>query len=175
MGLWCFVWNLFFIICKGKYQNLGAWGKFPERGSCILHIFENFISENYIFILCGNLLLCENAFHNKNCLKSFDFKVSFVYTFNLLRTPFGTFAHNFCFFWQTYDFLQSLLILEWPGPSPGYSSRGGQKNRRGATFQKYCIGCMEQPRGQTWSGGHRFQMGRAGTTGAPAGDGPDSD
>jgi len=35
-----------------------------------------------------------------------------------------------------------------PGPLPGFSSRGGQKpkggakNRRGATFLKYSIGCM---------------------------------
>jgi len=63
------------------------------------------------------------------------------------------------------------------GPSPGFSSRGGQKtrgakkqegpknkrgqktrgakkqegpkNRRGATFLKYSIGCMQQPVGQT--------------------------
>ena len=31
---------------------------------------------------------------------------------------------------------------------------------------------MQQPVGQTWNGGHRFQMGRPGTTGPPAGDGP---
>jgi len=29
---------------------------------------------------------------------------------------------------------------------------------------------MQQPVGQTWNGGHRFQMGRLGTTGPPAGD-----
>jgi len=38
-----------------------------------------------------------------------------------------------------------------PGPSPGFSSRGGQKpeggakTQKGATFLKYCIGCMQQP------------------------------
>jgi len=41
------------------------------------------------------------------------------------------------------------------GPSPGFSSRGdqktegGAKNQRGTTFLKYCIGCMQQPGGQT--------------------------
>ena len=40
------------------------------------------------------------------------------------------------------------------GPSPGFSSRGtkkqkeGPKTRRGATFLKSCIGCMQQPGGQ---------------------------
>jgi len=51
------------------------------------------------------------------------------------------------------------------GPSPRFSSRGaknqmeGQKTRRGPTFLKYSIGCMQQPEGQTWNRGHRFQMG----------------
>ena len=31
---------------------------------------------------------------------------------------------------------------------------------------------MQQPGGQTWNGGHRFQMWGPGTTGPPAGDGP---
>jgi len=29
-----------------------------------------------------------------------------------------------------------------PGPSPGFSSRGGQKPEGRATFLKYSIGCM---------------------------------
>jgi len=51
------------------------------------------------------------------------------------------------------------------GPSPEFSSRGGQKtdggaeNQKGATFLKFSIGCMQQPVGQTWNGGHRLQMG----------------
>jgi len=53
------------------------------------------------------------------------------------------------------------------GPSPGFSSRGDQKQEGGTTFLKYCIGCMQQPGGQTWNGGHRFQLGRPGTTGPP--------
>ena len=51
------------------------------------------------------------------------------------------------------------------GPSPGFSSRGGQKPEGGATYLKHSIGCMQQPGGQTWNGGHRFQMGGPGTTG----------
>jgi len=47
------------------------------------------------------------------------------------------------------------------------SQQGGPKTRRGATFKKYCIGCMQQPGSQTWNGGHRFQMGGPGTTGPP--------
>jgi len=41
------------------------------------------------------------------------------------------------------------------GPSPGFSSRGaknqmeGRKTRRGGTFLKYSIECMQQPGGQT--------------------------
>jgi len=31
---------------------------------------------------------------------------------------------------------------------------------------------MQQLGGQTWNGGHRFQMGGPGTTGPPAGDNP---
>ena len=65
------------------------------------------------------------------------------------------------------------LVIQWytsensriPSPSPGFS-------RRGATFLKHCIGCMQQPRGQTWNGGHRFQTGGPATTGPPAGDDP---
>ena len=33
---------------------------------------------------------------------------------------------------------------------------------------------MQQPVGQTWNEGHRFQMGGTGTTGPPAGDGPET-
>jgi len=51
------------------------------------------------------------------------------------------------------------------GPSPGFSSRGGQKPEDGATFLKYSIGCMQQPVGQTWNGG-------PGTSVPPLGDGP---
>ena len=39
----------------------------------------------------------------------------------------------------------------------------GAKNQKGATFLNYCIGCMQQPGGQTLNGG---------TTGPLAGDGP---
>jgi len=45
------------------------------------------------------------------------------------------------------------------GPSPGFSSRGGQKpkrrpkTRKGATFLKYSIGYMQQLGIQTWNGG----------------------
>jgi len=43
----------------------------------------------------------------------------------------------------------------------------GQEPEGGATFLTYSIGCMQQPGGQTWNGGHRFQMGGSGTTDPP--------
>jgi len=48
------------------------------------------------------------------------------------------------------------------GPSPWFSSRGGQKPEGGATFFKHCIGCMQQPGGQTWNGGAPISNGGAG-------------
>ena len=51
------------------------------------------------------------------------------------------------------------------GPSPGFSSRGGQTTEGGATFLTYCIGCMQQPGGQTWNGGARISHGGPDTTG----------
>ena len=69
------------------------------------------------------------------------------------------------FFWDSTMYI-------YAGPSSGLSSRGGQKPEGGATFLKYCIGCMQEPRGQTWNGGHRFEMGGPGATGPPAGDDP---
>jgi len=57
-----------------------------------------------------------------------------------------------------------------PGPSPGFSSRGGQKPR-GGTFLKYCIGCMEQPGAKRAMGGTDFNWG-AGHHWPPAGDDP---
>ena len=45
------------------------------------------------------------------------------------------------------------------GPSPGFSSRGGKKTEGGHIFKIMYFGCMQQPGGQIWNGGHRFQMG----------------
>jgi len=39
------------------------------------------------------------------------------------------------------------------------NQKEGPKTRRGATFLKYSIGCMQKQGGQTRNGGHRFQMG----------------
>ena len=37
---------------------------------------------------------------------------------------------------------------------------GGSKEQKGGGhIFKYDIGCMQQPEGQTWNGGDRFQMG----------------
>jgi len=52
------------------------------------------------------------------------------------------------------------------------NQKEGPKTRRGATFLKYSIGCMQQPVGQTWNGGAPISNGGSGTTGLPAGDGP---
>jgi len=44
----------------------------------------------YIFYFSGNLLLRESPFHTVNCLKSFDFKLFFVYAL-VVEGLFGTF------------------------------------------------------------------------------------
>jgi len=44
---------------------------------------------------------------------------------------------------------------------------GGPKTRRGATFLKYSIGCMQQPVGQTRNGGEPISNWGPGTTGPP--------
>ena len=51
----------------------------------------------------------ESPFHIVNCFKSFDFKLFFVYTLNLLKAPLGTFSHEFSLFLQTFDLIQNLL------------------------------------------------------------------
>jgi len=62
------------------------------------------------------------------------------------------------------------------GPSPAFSSRGGKKQkegpktRRGATFLKFCIGCMQQPGGQTWNERTQISNEGNGNTVPPAGD-----
>ena len=61
-------------------------------------------------------------------------------------------------------YVQRDMLCLCAGPSPGFSSRGA-KNQKGCHILKYSIGCMQQPVGQTWNGGHRFQMGEPGTTG----------
>ena len=42
------------------------------------------------------------------------------------------------------------------------NQKEGPKTRRGATFLKYSIGCMQQPVGQTWNGGAPISNGGAG-------------
>ena len=59
------------------------------------------------------------------------------------------------------------------GPSPGFSNRGakiqkeGPKTRRGATFLKYSIGCMQQQGSQTRNGRAPISNGGPGTTAPP--------
>jgi len=65
------------------------------------------------------------------------------------------------------------------GPSPGFSSRGaknqkeGSKTRRGPHFKNTILDVCSNRGAKREMGGHRFQMGGPGTTGPPAGDGPD--
>jgi len=49
------------------------------------------------FILSENFLLCEIPFHIVNCLKSFHFKLFFVYVLTCWGGPFHAFARKFCF------------------------------------------------------------------------------
>jgi len=56
------------------------------------------------------------------------------------------------------SFLHCFYVLVEAGPSPGFSSRRGQKpgevkNQKGSTFLKYSIEWMQQPVGQRWNGG----------------------
>jgi len=101
-----FVLNLFFVICTCGYLNLS---KLSERRPYILHmLYKNFVHWKQIkfFILSGNSLLRESQFHIANCLKSFDFKLFFVYT--VVEGPFFARWHTlFALFCQTYGLLQN--------------------------------------------------------------------
>jgi len=65
----------------------GPWPLYPfklyqKRCPYILRLlYIKFIRGKQVklFILCGNLLLRESPFHIVSCLKSFDFKLFFVY------------------------------------------------------------------------------------------------
>jgi len=59
-------------------------------------------------MLTGTLLLRETHFHIANCLKSFDFKLFFVYTLKSLRGSSVTSHIIFVLFGQTYDLLQTF-------------------------------------------------------------------
>ena len=62
-----------------------------RKGPRTLHMLHrNFIhwKQVHVFILSRNLLLRESPFHFVNCLKSFDFKLFFFCTLQLLRRYF---------------------------------------------------------------------------------------
>ena len=42
-------------------------------------------------------------------------------------------------------------------PVARIQQQGGPKTRKGVIFLKYSIGCMQQPRGQTWNGDTDFK------------------
>ena len=63
------------------------------------------------------------------------------------------------------DVLYVEFALE-TGPSPGFSSRGAKNQKRGHIF-KIQYWMYAAPGGPNVNGRHRFQMGRAGTTGPP--------
>jgi len=54
-------------------------------------------SKLIFFILSGSLLLRESSLRIVNCLKSFDFKLFFVYTLHLLRGPYWSICTKFLF------------------------------------------------------------------------------
>jgi len=71
---------------------------FQRRGPFGLHVlYKKFIAEIQLIY-----------FHLANCLKSFYFKLFFVYT--SLRGPYGTFAHKFCFILKSKDLLKSKPV-----------------------------------------------------------------
>jgi len=51
---------------------------------------------------------------------------------------------------------------------------GGAKNQKGGHISKNCIGCIQQPGGQTWNGRAQISNGRTGDHCPTAGDGPDA-
>ena len=68
-----------------------------------------------LLVFSGTLLLRESPFHIINSLKSFDFKLLFVYTLKLLSGSLANLHIIFFLIWKTYNLLQSLLnvALEW--------------------------------------------------------------
>jgi len=94
-----------------------------------------------------------------------------------MRTSlFASTALSYCMIWCKKQAPQSVLVnqqarrQDLAAGGPKTRSRG-QKPEGGATFSKYSNGCMQQPVGQTWNWGHRFQVG-GGHYWPPVGDGP---
>ena len=88
-----------------------------KKGPYILHmLYRNFICWHHskFFIFSENLLLRESTFYIVNCLKSFGFKLFFVYIFKLLRGPFRHICTKFCFI-ITNIWLASELIKRGSG------------------------------------------------------------
>jgi len=86
-----------------------------KKGPYILHmLYRNFIRWNQgkFFILSGNLLLRESTFYIVNCLKSFGFKLFFVYTFKLLRGPFRHICTKILLYFDKHMSL-SNVAEEW--------------------------------------------------------------
>jgi len=54
------------------------------------------------FILFNSLLLRESSFRIVNCLKSFDFKMFFVYTLHLLRSPYWRICTKFLLYFDKH-------------------------------------------------------------------------
>jgi len=57
----------------------------------------------------ANLVLRESPFLIVNCLKSFDFKLFFVYTLNVLKGLFWHVCILFLLYFDKHDLHQSLL------------------------------------------------------------------
>jgi len=86
-----------------------------RNGPYILHMLhKNFTrwKQFKFFILSGNLLLRASrpTFHSINCLKLFDFTLSFVYTLKLLKGPL---SHIFCFILKNIWLTPELAAPEW--------------------------------------------------------------
>ena len=85
--------------CSLIYASVDIKITMPEESSQKGALYRKFIRWNQgkFFILSENLLLGESTFYIVNCLKSFGFKLFFVYTFKLLRSPFRLICTKFCF------------------------------------------------------------------------------
>jgi len=104
------------------------------------------------------------------CLSNVEYKPG--------TTNYALFHHDCYSVLADTDLIAFILTLR-PGPSPGFSSKGGQKpggaknQKRGPHFKNTVLDVCSNQGAKCEIGGHRFQMGRPGTTGPPAGNDPD--
>jgi len=157
-------------------QEYNLSNSMPHRGYCrteaVNHLSRSLETSKMLKIILSKLKLINYQnqwYHTKLC-------------FNINLTMYGlprNMKSSSQKTWQTSLLflkplqIQNLKRKKWgdmayyvpPGPSPGFSSRGaknqmeGPKTRRGSHIFKIRYWMYGATKGQTWNGGHRFQMG----------------